>query len=417
MIWYAIERRVMPHVYPRWLEAWRVRRARRSLPPHLEITQDHRRRLFIDVSIVSKHDAGTGIQRVVRAVVSQLLANPPAGWKVRAVGATRKRSYHPVPWPPEESAADTAPIEARPGDVFLGLDFALDTICFHKHQLAAFKQQGGQLWFVMYDILPIQRPEWFSDKLVVRYRKWLSVLATLAGGIYCISPTVEAGLREEFARRYGLETGFRTHVLPMGWDLLASRPSSGISAGFETFLRWVIQRPTVLMVGTLEPRKGHADVLDAFDILWRQGGDYNFVIVGRPGWKNDVLQARLRNHPQNGEHLYWLEDASDEALTKLYGACYGVIVASHAEGFGLPLIEALGHGKPILARDIPVFRLHENRGVRYFATNGQGIALAQSVERWLADGGENAVAADSSALPTWADTASSIMSSLTEPCV
>lgn len=413
MIWPAIERRVQPCLSPRWLEAWRIRRARRAIPVRPTAVSSQPRRLFVDVSVISKHDAGTGIQRVVRAVASQLLENPPAGWEVQAVGATRKRPYHAIPWSSDKRATDFTSIEARPGDVFLGLDFALDTIRFHERQIAAFKRNGGQLWFIIYDLLPVRRSEWFSDKLVVRYRKWLGILAALGDGFFCISPPVEMELREELARRYGLESGFRTHILPMGWDLAASRPSTGVRPGFDELLQGLSKRRTALMVGTIEPRKGHTDVLAAFDLLWRQGGDYNLVIVGRPGWKTEALQAALCNHPQYGERLIWLDDASDEALTRLYGACDGVIVASHAEGFGLPLIEALGHGKPVLARALPVFGLHEAKDVSYFAVEVETAVLAQSIDTWL-NAPRCEVALGPVAVPSWADTAKSILVPLIE---
>ena len=264
----------------------------------------------------------------------------------------------------------------------------------------------------MYDLLPLQRPEWFSDKLVVRYRKWLSLLAALADGFYCISPHVEAELREALARLYGLNHGFHTHLLPMGWDLASSRPSTGVPNGFDGFLARLAERPTALIVGTLEPRKGHADVLAAFDVLWNKGGNYNLVIAGRPGWKTEALQATLRSHQQYGEQLFWLEDASDEALMMLYGVCDGVIVASLAEGFGLPLIEALGHGKPVLARDIPVFRQHEAKCLHYFETCAHSETLAQTIREWFAtvQGGRAPVSVE---ISSWADAARSIFTHLT----
>lgn len=382
MTWSVLERRLQPYFSPRWLEAFRVRRTRQKMPRHPDNDKNSSRRLFIDVSVISKHDAGTGIQRMVRAVATQLLQTPPAGWEIQPVSATRKRPYHPISWC-SFGHADFTPIEPRQGDVFLGLDLSLDTIRLHRRQLAAFKKKGGKLWFVMYDLLPIQRSEWFSDPLVVRFRKWLAILAALADGFYCISPPVETELRGELAKRYGLETGFETRVLPMGASLAASLPSSGLPCGFGALLPRLKQSPTLLMVGTLEPRKGHADILAAFNVLWQRGCDYNLVIVGRPGWKTEALQTVMRSHPKNGERLYWLEDASDEALIQLYGACDGVIVASYAEGFGLPLIEALGYGKYVLARDLPVFRLHEAHGVVYFPAEANESALAKSIQEFV----------------------------------
>ena len=144
MIWSAIQRRMQPNISPRWLEAWRVQRARQRLSARPAVAGNKQRRLFVDVSVISKHDAGTGIQRIVRAVASHLLASPPSGWEVYPVSATRKRPYHLISWPSVETSVKNECVTGQPGDVFLGLDFALDTVRFHNRELADFKQRGGQ---------------------------------------------------------------------------------------------------------------------------------------------------------------------------------------------------------------------------------------------------------------------------------
>lgn len=416
MNWPALESFFQPYVSPRWFEAWRVGRTRRaacvaesSAPPVTGL-----RRMFLDVSVISRHDAGTGIQRVVRAVAGQLMASAPEGWEVVPVGATRKRAYHRIAWPDSTEKVGEDFIQAKPGDVFVGLDFALDTVRFHEKQLREFKRCGGALWFVMYDLLPIQRPEWFSDKLVVRFRKWLRVLAAHADGFYCISSVVETDLRQLLAQRYALLDGYRTRLVPMGGDLVNSRPSVGIPEKFSALLDQIEARPAALMVGTLEPRKGHAEVLAAFDVLWAEKKECNLVIVGRPGWRTEPLQRSIRQHGQYGKRLFWLDSASDETLQVLYTASRGVIVASLAEGFGLPLIEALMHAKPVLARDIPVFRIHESKGVIYFPQEASSAELAGHVERWLAGAGSQ-VMPELIRLPTWQESADAFLAPFFPP--
>jgi glycosyltransferase involved in cell wall biosynthesis len=369
------------------------------------------RRLFIDVSVITRNDAGTGIQRVVRAVASHVIGNPPPGWQVVPVGATRKRPYHQVTWPTRTYAAGS-PIESRPGDVFLGLDFALDDIHAHRGQLSRFKQSGGRIWFVMYDLLPHKRPEWFSDKLVVRYRRWLRAVAALADGFQCISPQVERDLLDVLAGRYGIKTGVNTCVMPMGWNLAAAARDTELPEGLEECMISTPDGRSILMVGTVEPRKGYSDILAAFELLWAQGSQSRLVIVGRPGWKNAALLESLRSHQEVGKRLFWFENASDLALSMLYGRCDGVIVASHAEGFGLPLIEALGHHKPVLARDLEVFRAHEACGVRYFPQNAQPAEIADHIQAWIGQ----AVGTPTPgplALSSWADAAAFVLAAIT----
>ena len=111
-------------------------------------------------------------------------------------------------------------------------------------------------------------------------------------------------------------------------------------------------RPTALMVGTIEPRKGYDVALRALQHLWATRGAEapDLVIVGKPGWKTEQLQRRIRSHPEQGRQLHWLDQVSDESLCSLYQSSRGLLMASHAEGFGLPLLEAVVHRRHVLTR-------------------------------------------------------------------
>jgi len=142
------------------------------------------------------------------------------------------------------------------------------------------------------------------------------------------------------------------------------------------------RRPTFLAVGTIEPRKGQAQIINAFELLWKQGGEANFVIVGKQGWMVEQLIQQIHGHAELGRRLFWLEGISDDYLGKVYGASTCLIAASEGEGFGLPLIEAAHHRLPIIARDIPVFR--EVAGDHAFYFKGlEPQALTDAVRQWL----------------------------------
>ena len=110
------------------------------------------------------------------------------------------------------------------------------------------------------------------------------------------------------------------------------------------------------MVATIEPRKGHHQTLKAFELLWGQGADINLVIVGKQGWLVEELIENIKAHSELNKRLFWQEGISDEYLENIYAESTCLIAASEGEGFGLPLIEAAQKGKPIIARDIKVFR-------------------------------------------------------------
>jgi len=152
------------------------------------------------------------------------------------------------------------------------------------------------------------------------------------------------------------------------------------------------------MVGTIEPRKGHLQTLEAFNILWQEGVAANLVFIGKEGWHPLPLEARrdipetisrIKNHLQLNKRLFWLEGISDEYLEKIYAASTCLIAASYGEGFGLPLIEAAQHGLPIIARDIPVFREVAGEHAAYFKAETPE-ELAAAMQSWLLDHSINA---------------------------
>ena len=363
-------------------------RAHGDSSPHA--TARAERQLLVDVSVIIHNDGRTGIQRVVRALLQQLLQNPPTGWRVLPVFATRQHGYCYAPQhyglsdAPASSLHAAGAVRVGPGDIFLGLDLAAHLLPRHQTQLAQWKHAGAAIHVIVYDLLPVLHPHWFNAKTTRNFHRWLRTIAIFADSLICISNTVKDELEGWLQQQYDLPRGaIPIATIPLGADIDASAPSRGVPDNIGHLLTAFANKPTVLMVGTLEPRKGHSQVLAAFEQLWQQGGEINLVFVGKSGWKTEKLQHHLRTHPQNNQSLYWLDNASDEFLELLYGVCTGVIVASQAEGFGLPLIEAKYHNKPVLARDIPVLREIAGGDTIFFPKVTTIAELAVVVEDWL----------------------------------
>ena len=348
------------------------------------------KQLLVDVSVIINNDSHTGIQRVVRALLLQLFRYPPIGCRVRPVFSTRKQGYHYAPDQfglPDAQASSlnrAAAVKVGPGDIFLGLDLAAHLLPLHKIQLAQWKRSGADIHIIVYDLLPVLHPHWFNSKTTRNFHRWLRTIAIFADSVICISNTVKAELDDWLFQKYSIKRGvIPINTIPLGADIESSAPSRGLPGNSAQLLMALASKPFVMMVGTLEPRKGHSQILLAFEELWQQACDINLVFVGKPGWKTETLQQRLRAHPQDKAHLYWLDNASDEFLELLYAGCAGVIVASEAEGFGLPLIEAQYHNKPVLARDIPVLREIGGNFVTFFSGTSNE-SLVNEIECWLA---------------------------------
>jgi glycosyltransferase involved in cell wall biosynthesis len=174
-------------------------------------------------------------------------------------------------------------------------------------------------------------------------------------------------------------------------------------------LERLYELPSFLMVGTLEPRKGHAQALEAFEQLWAQGENVALVVVGLPGWMTDVLQRRIRHHDELGKRLFWFMQASDALVEKLYATCTVLLASSQGEGFGLPLVEAARHGLPVLARDMPIFREVAGTHATYFS-GLDAASLASAVREWLAaqQRGDTPAVAGMPAV-TWSESAAQLV--------
>ena len=391
------------------------------------------RQFLVDVSALARGDLKTGIQRVVRAQVSALLAEPPPGFRVEPVwlwetdGATRyhyARCYTARLFGIPEEAIDDDPVEVSRGDVFFGADyFAYGvTQATGNGLFAAWRESGVHIGFLVYDILPLTFPHFFPDFAEDVHGDWLSAIADVSDELICISQAVADDVRRWLQDRKpeALER-LRLHAVHLGADIDASAPTTGLPAGADRTLEAITSRPTFLMVGTVEPRKGYLQAISAFDILWRKGSDVCLLIVGGEGWKPlpehqrrtiPEIVDRLLLHPEAGERLFWLQGVSDEYLQRVYDASVCLIAASEDEGFGLPLIEAAHHGLPILARDIPVFREVAGTHASYFS-GMEPNNLAEVVERWLeARAAGHHQASGSMPWLTWADNVDRVKAAL-----
>jgi glycosyltransferase involved in cell wall biosynthesis len=177
-------------------------------------------------------------------------------------------------------------------------------------------------------------------------------------------------------------------------------------------LKFLEDELSFLMVGTLEPRKGHTQVLDAFELMWEQGENVILVIVGKQGWMVERLTKRLKGHSELHKRLFWFQGISDEYLEMIYRASTCLIAASEGEGFGLPLIEAAQNGLSIIARDISVFREVAGEHVSYFE-GSEPEKLANHVREWLIDY-NSGTKAHSNNIPwlTWEESAENLKSIL-----
>lgn len=340
------------------------------------------RRLLIDVTGTVKRDAGTGIQRVVKEIVRAFSAHDDYSLPVVAVRCESGRLLAANAFVASLSGAETASpaadpeIGIAPGDRFLMLSDSWNAFEALAPVLASIRANGGEIVSCIFDLIPELYPGACHEATVPRYRAWLRRGLIECDAFIAISQTVAQELAdyvalEKLPHRPGLKIGW----FPCGADLSApasAAPRDKIRASVSS------EAPAFLMVGTIEPRKGHRVALAAFDQLWREGVSARLVIVGRRGWYEEAVIAAITGHPEFGRRLFWFDDVEDGELTYLYQNVTALILPSYAEGFGLPIVEAARYGQPVICSDIPVFREVGRDGAVYFRVNDPD-ALAAAI--------------------------------------
>jgi glycosyltransferase involved in cell wall biosynthesis len=322
-------------------------------------------RLLIDVTATHRYGKRSGIQRVVREIA---LAAVRAGDGLPVfVEGGRLFSHFRHPALPET-------IEPGAGDILLLLDSGWGFWPEYPPLMAAARAAGARVVGCVYDLIPLDYPDATETANRMGFEQWFAHVLMRCDALVCISRSVADALVDRLRDDGLAPSPLRIGYWPLGADFqfpVGSRPSARVQALLDE------PSPFFLSVGTVEPRKAYPVALDAFERLWAEGANCRYVIVGRPGWNTDALQKQIRGHKAAGRKLVWLDDAEDAELAALYVSARALVFPSVAEGFGMPLVEALMRGVPVIASDIPVFREVGGVTALYFpALDSRALAVA-----------------------------------------
>lgn len=250
--------------------------------------------------------------------------------------------------------ARSVPLEHRAGDQLVLLYSSWHSGFFPLAE--QLKRDGVWIISVIYDLIPLTHPQFCDAGLVKVFNHWFDWIARTADGYIAISTTIRDQLRQEMVRRIGeqqvSERWFDYFHLGSELDLI-----DATHAVDPTLVRLFKRpEPVFLMVSTIEPRKNHAYLLDAFERAWAAGSQARLCIVGKIGWKCEALIERIERHPQFNSRLFMFNNLSDQSLEHAYRHSTALVFPSYVEGFGLPLVEAMQRGLPAMGSDIAVFR-------------------------------------------------------------
>jgi glycosyltransferase involved in cell wall biosynthesis len=241
----------------------------------------------------------------------------------------------------------------------------------------------GDVPFVstVHDLTPLTHPEWHAARTLIGFVPLWERTVERAARFVCVSETTARDL----VARYP-ETAPRVRVAPNGVDaafFTPARPGSP-DAVQRTRQRYAAGRPYILYLGTLEPRKNVEALVAACERLWgRRRSRPDLVLAGGAGWKTAGLHRRIARSAYR-DKIHVTGYAARDAARELYRGAEAFAYPSLAEGFGLPVLEAMACGIPVVASTADAL-LEVGGDAALYAPPRSPDELARQLERALED--------------------------------
>ncbi|MCI9321755.1 MAG: glycosyltransferase family 4 protein [Lachnospiraceae bacterium] len=322
-------------------------------------------KIYIDVSVLTLATFVTGIQRVTREIAVRLIQTEKENIVLLHYNA-KENVYYRIDNRKfcefyvnkkgiKNHMITTCKIplsEIGEDSIFFDLDAAWMCRMKRSYLLPILKMQGARIVAHIYDIISVTHPQYCLERGVYNFMDFIGAHLQYADDIIVnAKATVDELKKLAIALKVELPL---CHVVPLG----ANFNENGVvqdNQVTEELRRIVSDRPYILMVGTIEPRKNHKLVFNAYKAGLKDLG-YNIVFAGYIGWNMEDFETELKAHPDYNKRIFHFAGLGDQAVTYLYQHARFLAFCSYTEGFGLPLIEGLMRGTPVVAADIPVSR-------------------------------------------------------------
>ena len=215
----------------------------------------------------------------------------------------------------------------------------------HPRYAPLLQRQGVQPLFMVHDLIPMAHPEYCRPGEAAKHAVRMNNVLRLAHGIVTNSRATLRELESNAAR-------IQVHMPPAEVSPLAG-PELPPPSGFPP-----MGSPYFVMLGTIEPRKNHWLMLQIWRQLIQRLGTRapKLVVIGQRGWECENVVDLLDRCEVLRGHVRELADCADRELSTYLHHARALLFPSFAEGYGLPLVEALSLGVPVIASRLPVFR-------------------------------------------------------------
>ncbi len=349
-------------------------------------------KIYIDVSNLMSSNFVSGIQRVVREVVLRMLHTPDMELTLlqydrtenafRVLDNQRFGEYFGQDKGKREEIATSRLFgigDFENGEIFFEIDSAWYAPYKRMDLYPVLKNRGVKIVVFFHDIIPLLWPEYAEQMTVAAFMGFFCAALT-HGDLFLTSTKTNVTYLQELSGKLGVKLNVPCEVTWLGMDFKSGEAQGNIRRDVEEVCGG---DKFVLMVGTLEPRKNHKLVLDAFDNgLFEKG--VKLVFAGKLGWNVPELKQRIQHHPMLGKSFFFVEKATDAEIELLYQSCYMVAFPSFTEGFGLPVTESCARGVPVIASNQPIIREVGGEWCEYISPD-KPEEFCACVERYLGD--------------------------------
>ncbi|MGH1576046.1 glycosyltransferase family 4 protein [Planktotalea sp.] len=215
-----------------------------------------------------------------------------------------------------------------------------------RRVFGAFKSlKTAQCVVLIHDMIPLDWPDHQRDGTVEAFEKRMRIVSQYADALICNSQQTRADAERHMTRFGRVPDAIVAHL---GVDI-PNTPDVRLPD---------VPAPYVISIGTIEPRKNHAFLLDLWED-WSGSSESSppyLVICGNRGWKNEDVFARLDGVKASGLPILEFNGLDDAQMMGLMKGAEAALFPSLAEGYGLPQVEAFALGVPVICGDLDIYR-------------------------------------------------------------
>lgn len=308
--------------------------------PLLFSNEDRKSFIIFDGRVLSEN-LGSGIHRYARELLNAIPTKIPQ-IDIKVIGCENV----PIPKRVTKIPISLPFSDHDQTEKLLGLSTALEfsRLIFSPYYPVPRKRRGKAI-LTIHDLIPLVHPEWFTNPATIRFfEKDLRESAKCADKIIADSYCT----KKDIIKFYEIEDD-KIEVIHLAPSSIFKEKTHTNYPGFGNCPNIPKDRPYFLSVATLEPRKNLVRTIKAFELFrdWEETIKPSLILVGQTGWKNEELLETFNNSKYK-DSIIFTGYLKDEVLIALYQQALAFIYPSLYEGFGLPVLEAMACGVPVI---------------------------------------------------------------------